>query len=527
VNSLVTTEAGRPRSQTAALPVIVVFGASGDLTSRKLLPAIGLLAEHGQSPFGALIGVGRRPMTDAEFAAIVSERSGPGFMSDDGVAVRYVTGDYGDPETYRRLGTLIEELTGVESSRADRVFYLATPPVTFATITAGLGSSKLQATDDGAFSRILVEKPFGTDFDTAADLDASLHAVFDEANIFRVDHYLAKEAVQNILAMHFSPVISSVWDSSSVDHIQITVAEAEGVAERASFYDRTGAMRDIVQNHGLQILALLLMERPISIAPDVIRAEKLRLLKSVRVPLEGVPLANVAVRGQYGAGGEADGGAAAGYRSEPGVAPDSPTETYAAVRLAVDNERWGGVPIYIRTGKRLPRRVTEVYVKFRPVDDYPFPPVGDTDALILRVQPDDGISLELNVKAAGEEFRFAPATMDFKFSDRDDRATDPYEQVLHDALAGNQRLFVSSEEVLESWRIVDPVVAAWAEGTPDDYAAGSWGPAQADRLIQRDGRMWHEPADHEKHGLDHDEQGLGDHEADRPQGQPEQSPHER
>jgi glucose-6-phosphate 1-dehydrogenase len=482
VNSLVTTEVEWPRPHTDGNAVIVVFGASGDLTSRKLLPAIGLLGEDGQPPFGALIGVGRRPIGDAEFAAIVSERAGPTLVDD--IDVRYLAGDYDDPETYRRLAALIEELTGVTASRADRVFYLATPPVTFATITAGLGSSKLQATEDGAFSRILVEKPFGTDFDTAADLDCDLHRVFDEANIFRVDHYLAKEAVQNILALRFSPVISSVWDSSSVDHIQVTVAEAEGVAERASFYDRTGALRDIVQNHVLQILALLMMERPISIAPDVIRAEKLRLLKSTRIPLDRLPLADVAVRGQY-----------AGYRDEPGVDAASATETYVAVRLEVDNERWAGVPVYVRTGKRLPRRVTELYVKFRPVDDYPFPPAGGTDALVLRVQPDDGISLELSVKASGEEFRLAPATMDFKFSDRDDRATDPYEQVLHDALAGNQRLFVSSEEVLESWRIVDPVVAAWAEGTPEAYPAGSWGPELADPLIERDGRAWRRPAE--------------------------------
>jgi glucose-6-phosphate 1-dehydrogenase len=482
VNSLVTTEVERPQTHTDGHAVIVVFGASGDLTSRKLLPAVGLLGEHGQPPFAALIGVGRRPIADAEFAAIVSERAGAALLDD--VDVRYLAGDYGDPETYQRLVTLIEELTGVESSRADRVFYLATPPVTFTTIAAGLGAAKLQATEDGAYSRILVEKPFGTDFDTAADLDRSLHRVFDEANIFRVDHYLAKEAVQNILALRFSPVISSVWDSSAVDHIQVTVAEADGVAERASFYDRTGAMRDIVQNHVLQILALLMMERPISIDPDVIRAEKLRLLKSVRVPLDRLPLADVAVRGQY-----------AGYRNEPGVDPDSRTETYVAVLLEVDNERWAGVPVYVRTGKRLPRRVTELYVKFRPVDDHPFPPVGGTDALVLRVQPDDGISLELSVKASGEEFRLAPATMDFKFSDRDDRATDPYEQVLHDALTGNQRLFVSSDEVLESWRIVDPVVTAWADGTPDDYPAGSWGPAQADRLIGRDGRAWRPPTE--------------------------------
>jgi glucose-6-phosphate 1-dehydrogenase len=488
MQSLVSPEVDRPREATVSNAVIVVFGASGDLTSRKLLPAIGLLLEHGQQRFGTLIGVGRQPVGDERFAQVVDDRTGDSDLS--GVNVRYIAGDYGDPDTYDRLGALIEDLTGVTRDQADRVFYLATPPMTFASIAAGLGSAGLQATTDGAFSRILVEKPFGTDFDTAAELDQHLHQVFTESDIFRVDHYLAKEAVQNILAMRFSPVISSVWDSSAVDHIQVTVAEADGVAERASFYDRAGALRDIVQNHALQVLALLLMERPISVEPDVIRAEKLQLLKSVRVPLERFPVEDVAVAGQYTAGDELP-----GYLDENGVAPASSTETYVAVRLDVDNARWAGVPVYIRTGKRLPRRVTEIYVKFRPVEHHPIPGLGDTDALVLRIQPDDGLSLKLSVKASGEEFRLVPATMDIRFGDQEQRATDPYEQVLHDALAGNQRLFVSSEEVLESWRVVDPVVAAWSDRTPDPYPAGTWGPESADALIGRDGRSWHQPAD--------------------------------
>ncbi|HLI00929.1 MAG TPA: glucose-6-phosphate dehydrogenase [Acidimicrobiales bacterium] len=485
--SFASPEAVSPRPNPDGSAVIVVFGASGDLTSRKLLPALGLLTEHGSQRFGALIGVGRRPIADDEFAELVADRSG---SSLGGAQVRYLAGDYADPDTYTRLGDLIEQLAGMPAYQADRVFYLATPPVTFATIAEGLGGSGLNAAKDGSYSRLLVEKPFGTDFESAAELERSLHNVFDESAIFRVDHYVAKEAVQNILALRFNPLLASAWDRTAIDHVQITVAEADGVAERASFYDHTGALRDIVQNHALQMLALLMMEPPASIDPDVIRAEKLKLLEVTRVPLDANDISAVAVRGQYTAGA-----GLAGYKDEHGVDPSSTTETYAAVRLDIDNERWAGVPVYVRTGKRLPRRVTELYVKFKPVDNHPFPGLSDTDALVVRVQPDDGVRLQLGVKASGEQFQLAPATMDFRLADRDDRTTDPYEQVFHDAITGNQRLFVSSDEVLQSWRIADPVVEAWATGgAPDAYPAGSWGPEAADKLIERDGRRWHEPA---------------------------------
>ncbi len=463
---------------------LVVLGATGDLAQRKLYPALAALASRGQLPRRlVVVGVARTPMSDDEFAARM-----PG-LAERGVTFRYIAGSFGDPGTFGALAVVLETCDSALGTAGNRLYYLSTVPSLFGKVAAGLGAAGLAVEPSGTFRRIVIEKPFGHDRSSAEALDVSLHAVFHEHQIFRIDHYLAKETVQNILAMRFANAIfEPLWNRRYVDHVEITVAESLGVEHRGAFFEQAGALRDIVQNHLLQVLALTAMEAPVSFEADAIRDEKVKLLRSVR-PLEPLGAAGPVVRGQY-VGGAIDGHDVCAYRDEDGVAPESMTETFVALRLEIDNWRWAGVPFFIRTGKRLARRVTEVAVRYKQVPFLPLPAsaVGsiEPNATVLRIQPDEGIEVAFGAKVPGSPFRVRTVKLDFSYVDSfAEQSPEPYERVLLDALLGDSTLFIRSDEVEHSWRIVTPLLEAFADNALPlaTYPAGCWGPAEADTLM--------------------------------------------
>jgi glucose-6-phosphate 1-dehydrogenase len=478
--------------RSAPPATLVIFGASGDLTRRKLIPAVANLARHHRLPREfAVVGVARTPMDDEKFRDSVVGDAGLGPLSQLGGGLRYLSGGYDE-----RLGDLLDELDEQRGTAGNRLFYLSTPPQAFTGVIEGLAGAGLNRTHDGGFTRLVIEKPYGTNLATARQLDACVHAAFDESQIFRIDHYLGKDTVQNVLALRFcNAIFQPIWDRTWVDHVQITVAETLGVGTRGSFYETAGAMRDIVQNHVLQVLALALMEPPASFDAEAVRNEKVKLLQAIRLP-SGRDIDDIAVPGQYTRGGTRD-ELMAGYREEPGVDPLSRTETYAALRLDVDNWRWAGVPFYVRTGKRLPARVTEVALEFQRPPHLPIPDRQLTelepDALILRIQPNEGISLRFGAKVPGHSFRVRTASMEFSY-DATFREESPeaYERLLLDALLGDATLFIRTDEVEQCWRICDPIIERWADDRRPipTYEAASWGPTDADRLIGRSGRAW-------------------------------------
>jgi glucose-6-phosphate 1-dehydrogenase len=480
--------------------VLVIFGASGDLTARKLLPALARLAGYGAlPPEVVLIGVARTPMTDDEFGDLcrrsVSGADDPRWDQLTSTA-RYVHGGYDDPATYQRLAEVMDECDRMHGCAGNRVYYFSTPPRLFGPIALSLGKAGLSVPDDGAFVRAVIEKPFGWDEASARDLYADLSTAFTEEQIFRIDHYLAKETVQNLLALRFAnSIFEPIWNRTWVDNVQITVAETLGVGDRGGFYETTGAMRDIVQNHVLQVLSLFLMEPPTSFHAEAIRDEKVKLLRAIHPLEEESEIAANTVRGQYTRGGTRD-DLMPGYREEPGVDPLSTTETFVAMRLEVQNWRWTGVPVYVRTGKRLPARVTEVAMEFRRPPQLPlFPGTTEAlepDALIVRVQPDEGLSLRFGAKVPGHAFRVQKASMDFSYQSFQEESPDAYERVILDALIGDPTLFIRADEVGRSWRIVDPVMQYWAaeRGPIPLYQAATWGPPEAASLTARDGRKW-------------------------------------
>ena len=457
---------------------LLLIGATGDLARRKLLPALFRLAQQGLLPAdGQIIGYARSPYSDDQFRDLAAEavRAAGEILSGDAwerFAARliFVCAKDGGMAAVARRGT-----------QSTRLIYLATPPSAFAPAARELADHDLVK---GA--RIVIEKPLGHDRASSAALDRGLHDCFDEQQIFRIDHYLGKETVQNILAFRFAnSLFERAWDRDAIAHVQITLAEAIGVEGRGAFYDEVGALRDVVQNHALQILSLLAMEPPASFDAEAIRDEKVKLLRAVQ-PFDPADV----VRGQYGPGPLA-GREVPGFRDEAGASPDSETETWLAVRLRIENWRWAGVPFYLRAGKRLPRRATEVFVGFRPAPIRPFERVGahmDPDHLTIRIQPDEGIALSFLAKEPGPEMRVRPVTMDFSYRAAfDAEPAEAYERVLHAAMVGDHTVFARADEVDRAWAIVQPVLDA-----PPPirlYPAGSWGPAEADGLIAPD--RWH------------------------------------
>src|SRR3954462_9891216 len=480
--------------------VLVIFGASGDLTARKLLPALERLAAYGALPDeGTLLGVRRTPMSDEEFRGSCREKvSGAGNQrwAELTRTARYVSGGYDDPATYPRLADVPGECHRSAGTGGNRVYYFSTPPRLFGPIALSLGKAGLSVPDGDSFVRAVIEKPFGWDEESARELYADLSSAFTEEQIFRIDHYLAKETVQNLLALRFAnSIFEPIWNRTWVDNVQIAVAETLGVGDRGGFYETTGAMRDIVQNHVLQVLSLFLMEPPTSFHAEAIRDEKVKLLRAIQPLDEEAEIAAGAVRAQYTRGGTRE-DLMPGYRDEPGVDPLSSTETFVAMPLQVQNWRWTGVPIYVRTGKRLPARLTEVAMEFHRPPQLPlFPGTAeglDPDALIVRVQPDEGLSLRFGAKVPGHAFRVQKASMDFSYESFEEQSPDAYERVILDALIGYPTLFIRADEVGRSWRTVDPVMQYWAgDGRPIPlYQAATWGPPEASSLIARDGRIW-------------------------------------
>ena len=496
-------ELGETEERRAPPCVLVVFGASGDLTTRKLMPALErLAADRRLPPAFAVVGVARTEMSDDDFRRRMLEaveKPSPAWESLV-TGFRYVAGDYAEADTFDRLRKVLDEVDEQRGTAGNRVYYLATVPTVFGEVAGALAEHGMATpADDDSFVRIVVEKPYGRDLESADELDHVMHASFAEQQIYRIDHYLGKETVQNVLALRFANAIfEPIWNRRYVDHVQVTVAESLGVGHRGGFYEGAGALRDIVQNHVLQVLALTVMEPPATVDAKGIRDEKVKALRAVDI-LSPDEVPGEVVRGQYDAGW-VEGEEVVGYRAEEGVAPDSRTETYMAMRLRVDNWRWAGVPFYVRTGKRLPKRVTEVAMEFHDVPHLPF---GSKDtrglgpnALVLRIQPDEGITLRFGAKVPGQAFRVRSVSMDFSYGAAFlEETPDAYERLLLDAMVGDPTLFIRTDEVEQAWRIVDPLLEAWEDPqlALAHYPAGSWGPKEADRLLLQDGHRWRSP----------------------------------
>jgi glucose-6-phosphate 1-dehydrogenase len=476
---------------------LVIFGATGDLARRKLLPALYNLAHEGALPGRFhLVGSSRSALAHEEFRAQAVEsirrfsRRPPDEAVLDGLLadVRYVAGTLDDPDLYRRLGATLEDFDEAAGLALNRCFYLSTAPAFFPLVAGALGESGL-GRRAGADVRIVVEKPIGTNLEEARALNRTLLGVFDEAQVFRIDHYLGKETVQNVLAFRFANgMFEPVWNRNHIDHVQITAAEDLGVGSRAGYYDTSGALRDLVQNHMLQLLTLLCMEPPVAFTADEVRDEKVKVLRSLRVP-RPEDVAGMAVRARYTAG-VVGGEEVPGYLDEPNVPAGSRTETYAALRLEVDNWRWAGVPMYLRTGKRLARKVTEIAVTLKPVPHLGFAQDGSLgvrpNTLVLTLQPNEGVSLQLGAKIPGTRMSIRPVNMEFQYGTTFlSQSPEAYERLILDAMRGDATLFTRDDEVEAQWRVVDPVLRAWADPAHPlhEYEAGGQGPAGARDLL--------------------------------------------
>ncbi len=484
---------------------LVIFGATGDLAHRKLLPALYNLAHEGALPERlSLVGVGRRERSDHEFREIVSESIGrfsrtrpdPDVLRGLIADIRYVEGSFEDDSVYEQLDRTLTELDAHAVQALGRIFYLSTAPQFFGLIAGKLGGAGLGRAEQ-AQVRIVLEKPFGYDLRSARELNAEVLDVFEESQVFRIDHYLGKETVQNLLALRFANALfEPVWNRNFIDNVQITAAEDIGIGSRAGYYEGAGALRDLVQNHMLELLALLAMEPPASFEANRLRDEKLKVLEAI-VPPAVEDVDSMALRAQYGPG-VSGGVRVPGYREEDGVAADSRTETYAALRLEVSNWRWAGVPFYVRTGKRLARKVTEIAVTLKPVPHLAFRSSGSvgvqSNQIILTVQPDEGVSVSLGAKIPGPRMRIRPVNMEFRYGTSFmSQSPEAYERLILDAMRGDATLFTRNDEVEALWRIIDPILTRWREdsGTTElaTYPAGSSGPRAAGALLAGE-RSW-------------------------------------
>lgn len=496
-------EANKGKERIPEPCIAVIFGASGDLTKRKLLPALYHLEQASLLPENfAVVGVARRDLSKT-FAPDMRD----GIVKGGGVdaneeklgkfveRIDYFATEFDNDEGFEKLKAHLAELDTKFGTKGNRLFYLAVAPEFFADITQRLAKHGMTGGEDGGWVRIIIEKPFGTDLESAKKLNIAINSVLHEDQIFRIDHYLGKETVQNILVFRFgNGIFEPVWNRNFIDNVQITAAESIGIEGRGPFYEAAGALRDVLQNHVMEVLSFVAMEPPDSFESDAVRFEKLKVWKAI----ESIPVENTA-RGQYGPG-TVDGQQVAGYRQEERVSPESQTETYAAMKLSIENWRWAGVPFYIRAAKRLEKRVTEVVITFRQPPLHLFKSaVGQgaeplqPNVLTLRIQPDDGISLQFGAKIPGPTTNLAQVQMNFSYADAFGKSSaNGYERLLLDAMLGDGTLFAERQGVEATWALMTPILEAWKQQKKDfpNYPAGSWGPAEADELLTRDGRAW-------------------------------------
>jgi glucose-6-phosphate 1-dehydrogenase len=485
---------------------IVIFGASGDLARRKLIPALYELASRQcLARHFAIIGFGRTPLSDDAFrqqaAEALRKYSGEPARDEDKLreflqSFTYVVGSYSAPEAFQALDRRARDLDREHHLEGNRLYYLATPPEVYPLVIGQLGRARMAQSHDGSsWTRIIVEKPYGRDLASARALNRAVLEVFDESQVYRIDHYLGKDTVQNLLVVRFgNGIFEPLWNRNYVDHVQITAAESLGVETRAAFYENTGAVRDMIQSHVLQLTSLVALEPPSAFDATAVRNEKIKLLQAIR-PFTPETVARDVVRGQY-VSGEISGQPVRGYREEPGVLRDSATETFAAARLSIDNWRWADVPFYIRTGKRLARSVTEIAIQFRRAPHLVFRGQDlDPNALVLNVQPEEGISICFHAKLPGPEMRLKNVAMDFSYRSLFGVRQSAYSTLLNDCMRGDATLFDRADGLEAAWALVDPVLEAWrgTDVTVPTYAAGSWGPRESDELLERDGRRWRRP----------------------------------
>jgi len=484
---------------------LVIFGATGDLNHRKLIPALYNLAADGNLPPSiSVVGFARREKTDEQFRTELEtaarkfsrQKINDELWSNFASSIFYHRSEFNDLSGYESLARRLDELDAQRGTRGNRLFYLSVGPDQFPIILENLRKSGLNKANDGSWARVIVEKPFGTDLPSAIELNSTVREVFNEADTYRIDHYLGKETAQNIMVLRFANAIfEQLWNARYVHHVQITASEPLGVGGRAGYYDKSGAMRDMVQNHLLQLLTLTAMEPPTDLSADAIRDEKVKVLRSLR-RISGADVAKYTVRAQYTAG-SVNGEDVLGYLQEENMPAGSQTETYVALEVNVDNWRWAGVPFFIRVGKRLPKGATEIALHFKSVPPVLFHQTGQTiddNVLVIRIQPDEGVSLRMSAKLPGSSLRIEPVKMDFHYGTSFGKATpEAYERLLLDAMAGDATLFARRDEVEEAWKFVDAIRAAWdsGEGGPlATYSAGTWGPDEADALVNRSGATW-------------------------------------
>ena len=499
-----------PEPRTALVPAepcaIVIFGASGDLARRKLIPALFELAAHRcLARRFAIVGFARTPLSDEAFRAAAGEAmrqyAGGGSLDEEKLrdflqSFAYISGEYHHPEAFQKLTRRIDELDREHNLHGNRLYYLATPPDVYPLVVEQLGKAKMaQSADEKSWTRIIVEKPYGHDLASARQLNSTVLGVFEESQVYRIDHYLGKDTVQNLLVLRFgNGIFEPLWNRNYVDHVQITAAEDLGVETRAAFYETTGAVRDMIQSHVAQLTSLVALEPPSAFDATAVRNEKLKVLQAIR-PFTPETVARDVVRGQYGPG-TVNGKQVSGYRQEKGVQSDSATETFVAARFHIDNWRWADVPFYLRTGKRLARSVTEIAIQFRKAPHLVFRgQYLDPNALVLNIQPEEGISICFHTKIPGQEMRLRNVSMDFSYRSQFGEQRSAYATLLNDCMRGDATLFDRADGLEAAWALVDPIVETWrgSKASFPNYAAGSWGPREADELLERDGRHWRKP----------------------------------